>query len=184
MVIETFLCCFNIREGSWICGAASLLLGILRLLLQWFNLEFRHRMTEEARKRLQVQFSTLQLITVLQMSVAAISMAASICMLIGLFKRWRWLLFPWMVWVVVEELFSFSVIIFFVVAKVKLKCSVYISDAVMLVISVYFMLCVYSYFQQLKRQELFEKITGRQLSQDTNKFEEDERSPLLTNRPV
>ncbi|XP_020629813.1 uncharacterized protein LOC110066902 isoform X1 [Orbicella faveolata] len=136
MPIKTFLCCFNVYEGSWVCGLCSLLLGAARVYLQWFNLEFRHRMTAAARKQLLIDFNTLQLITILQMSAAAVSIAVSLLMLIGLFKRQRWLLFPWLMWVVIEELFSISVIFFFVAFDVKLKCSVYVSDAVMFVTSV------------------------------------------------
>ncbi|KAJ7327730.1 hypothetical protein OS493_026608 [Desmophyllum pertusum] len=106
--IQTFLCCFNIYEGSWICGLCSLLLGAARVYLQWFNLEFRHRMTVNTRHHLQIKFNTLQLITVLQISAAAVSIAVSLLMLLGLFKRRRWLLCPWLVWVLIEELFFYK----------------------------------------------------------------------------
>ncbi|KAL9973512.1 hypothetical protein ACROYT_G019981 [Oculina patagonica] len=183
MAIQTFLCCFNIYEGSWVCGLCSLLLGAARVYLQWFNLEFRQRMTAAAREQLQIDFNALQLITILQMSVAAVSIAVSLLLLIGLFKRRRWLLFPWLVWVLLEELFSISVIFVYVAFEVKLKCSVYISDAVMFVISMYFMLCVYSYCKHLRRAECMNKYRAAvQLTLDDAL--DSESSALLVNRPV
>ncbi|XP_073252690.1 uncharacterized protein [Porites lutea] len=185
MVIQSFLCCFSIYEGSWICGILSLILGVLRVGLQWFTLVFRHRMTKEARKLLPIKFSTLQLITIFQISVAAISMVVAVVMLVGLFKRWRWLLCPWMVWVVLEELFSILVIIFYVVYGVKLNCSVYISDAILFFIFMYFVLCVYSYFKDLRRQQLVRMFAGiSQFTPEGDGDGENPRTPLLINRPV
>lgn len=183
MPMKTFLCCFNVYEGSWVCGLCSLLLGAARVYLQWFNLEFRQRITTAARKQLLIDFDTLQLITILQMSAAAVSIAVSLLMLVGLFMRRRWLLLPWLVWIVIEELFSITVIVFFLAFDVKLKCSVYISDAVMFVASMYFMLCVCSYFNHLSLQERINRYrTTFQIALD-DEFDE-ESSAVLINRPV
>jgi len=170
-------------ENNNITILSRQLLGAARVYLQWFNLEFRHRMTAAARKQLLIDFNTLQLITILQMSAAAVSIAVSLLMLIGLFKRQRWLLFPWLMWVVIEELFSISVIFFFVAFDVKLKCSVYVSDAVMFVTSMYFMLCVYSYFHHLGVQDRINRYSAAVHIALEDDFDE-ERSAPWRNRPV
>lgn len=159
MVLKTFLCCFTIKEGSWICGVVSLFLGGLRLYLQWFNLDFRQRMTEGGTKQLKISFETIQVINTLQLFAAAISMEVSLLMFLGLYKRWRWLLCPWMLWAGLEELFSIAVIIFYACVRVKLKWSVDISNAVMLLVSIYLVLCVYSYFIQMRDAEFYAMVS-------------------------
>ncbi|PFX22659.1 uncharacterized protein LOC111333953 [Stylophora pistillata] len=182
MVIKTFLCCFSIYEGSWVCGLCSLLIGSARVYLEKFNLEFRQRMTSEAKSRLSINFKTLQFITILQLSVAAVSIVVSLLMLFGLLKRLKWLLCPWLAWVLIEELCSICVILFYVFYDVKLKCSVYISETITFVIAIYFMMCVFSYFKFLRQQDIVtdEYRTAVQLNYEPKV---DENSPLL-NRPI
>ncbi|XP_027045323.1 uncharacterized protein [Pocillopora verrucosa] len=182
MVIKTFLCCFSIYEGSWVCGLCSLFIGTARVYLEEFNLKFRQRMTLDTRNQLRINFKTLQLITILQLSVAAVSILVSLLMMFGLLKRLKWLLCPWLVWVLIEELSSIFVIIFYALSDVKLKCSVYISEAITLVIAVYFMMCVFSYFKFLRQQDI---ITDQYHAAAQLNYEQrvDEESPVLS-RPI
>ncbi|XP_068720324.1 uncharacterized protein [Montipora capricornis] len=183
MVLKTFLCCFTVKEGSWICGVVSLFLGGLRLYLQWFNLDFRQRMTEGATKQLKISFETIQVINILQLFAAAISMEVSLLMFLGLYKRWRWLLCPWMLWAGLEELFSIAVIIFYACVRVKLNWSVDISNAVMLLVSIYLVLCVYSYFIQMRDAEFYAMIRGMPTMVE-DEFEDDSPGHFQVNRPV
>jgi len=183
MVIKSFLFCFTIAEGSWICAIVSMFLGGFRVYLQYFNLKFRERMTEETRKHIHIRFHTIQVISILQLSAAAVSIAVSLAMLIGLFKQRRYLLIPWMLWVCIEELFSIVMIIFYANAGVKLKWSVGLSEAVILIVAIYFMLCVYSQFKQMGQEELYDRIGLPILMRD----ESDDNlitSPILINRPI
>nr|XP_058971430.1 uncharacterized protein LOC131797793 isoform X1 [Pocillopora verrucosa] len=173
---------FCIYEGSWVCGLCSLFIGTARVYLEEFNLKFRQRMTLDTRNQLRINFKTLQLITILQLSVAAVSILVSLLMMFGLLKRLKWLLCPWLVWVLIEELSSIFVIIFYALSDVKLKCSVYISEAITLVIAVYFMMCVFSYFKFLRQQDI---ITDQYHAAAQLNYEQrvDEESPVLS-RPI
>ncbi|XP_032223005.1 uncharacterized protein LOC116604566 isoform X2 [Nematostella vectensis] len=180
MEIKKFLCCFTTREGSFMCGAGSLIIGCLRIYLQWFNIEFLHRLTKAQIKDLPLSMTTLQKLSILETSISAVALFVTVLLLVGLCKRKTSLLIPWIVWVCIEELLDVCSLVVYAAKHIQLSHSVYIGDAVFFIINMYCVFCVHSYRKDLKREIALKKI----MRQGRRSNEEDSDEEMLLPGPV
>ncbi|XP_031566149.1 uncharacterized protein LOC116301253 [Actinia tenebrosa] len=153
MEIKRFLCCLNVREGSIVCGIGTMVIGVLRLYFLWFNVAYLHRLTKTQIKDLPLPIETLSVIHKVQISITVFTLIVALLLLIGIWKHKKGLLIPWIAGIWTEELLDIGTVIFYIAKKVKMTASVYIGDSLFLLLNIYCILCVYSYFKQLKRED-------------------------------
>ncbi|KXJ26507.1 hypothetical protein AC249_AIPGENE15453 [Exaiptasia diaphana] len=135
------------------CGIGSLIIGILRIYFLWFNMLFLHRLTKTQIADLPVPINVLSTISYIQTAVSAITIIVAVLLLLGTVKSKKKLLLPWICWVVFEEFLDVIIVMYYIIKTIKLRASVYIGDSVFLVINMYCVLCVFSFYKHLKQQD-------------------------------
>ncbi|CAB4001371.1 Hypothetical predicted protein [Paramuricea clavata] len=146
-------CCISLRTGSLVACAWTLFTAVLMISLQVINIMSMESLTSYQIKQGEIKVKSRTILASLEIVFGIVLAAASLLLSIAIVKERRKLLFPYVVGVLLYEIFDFSSLMFYFGKGVEIDSSVWIPDAVILCINMYCVLAVLSLYKEMTKKE-------------------------------
>ncbi|XP_028401991.1 uncharacterized protein LOC114524945 [Dendronephthya gigantea] len=151
-------CCVSLRTGGLISGAWTLFTALLMVSLQIVNVISMESLTRYQIKHGEIKLKSTKILATMEIAFGIILFLASLLLSLAVFKERSKLLIPYIIGVLLYEIFDFLSLMFYFGKGVEIDSSVWIPDALVLCINIYCVFVVLSLYKQFVRIERWNHV--------------------------
>ena len=146
-------CCITLQTGSLLAGSWTLFIAALNISLQVINIMSMENVTSYQVKHGHIQVRSRKILASLEMCFGVALAAVSLLLFFAVIKGRRKLLFPYVVAILLYNIFDFSTLMFYFGKGVQIDSSLWIPDLAILCMNMYCLLTVLSLNNEMTKGE-------------------------------